>query len=141
MSLNFQYLHLHTRSSMLSHMCILPIAHIFRPQLKETFIHNDHPIRSLTTLLLCKSVICASSQSPTFSGPNSRKPSSTTTTLLGPLQHFSYAKLCSRAGTEKKIHSIGKVILYLVSKVKKDRSDWVYPTASFEFNCSRFPSQ
>ncbi|KAH0717187.1 hypothetical protein KY285_013218 [Solanum tuberosum] len=36
-----------------SHMCILPIAHIFGPQLKKTFTHNYHPIRSLTTLILC----------------------------------------------------------------------------------------
>ena len=54
MHLNIQYLHLHTRSSMLSHMYILLIANIFEPQLKKSISHNDQPIRSFTTLILCK---------------------------------------------------------------------------------------
>ncbi|KAH0682673.1 hypothetical protein KY285_020179 [Solanum tuberosum] len=64
-------------------------------------------------------VIFSSSQSPLFSGPNSRKPSPTTTTLSGPIQLSSYAKLCSRAGTKNEIHSIGRVISSLFQKLKK----------------------
>lgn len=35
-------------------MFIFPVDHIFVPQLKETFAHNDRPIRSLINFLLCK---------------------------------------------------------------------------------------
>ncbi|KAH0681210.1 hypothetical protein KY284_022295 [Solanum tuberosum] len=64
-------------------------------------------------------VIFSSSQSPLFSGPNSRKPSPTTTTLSGPIQLSPYAKLCSRSGTKNEIHSIGRVISSLFQKLRK----------------------
>ncbi|KAH0737644.1 hypothetical protein KY290_036349 [Solanum tuberosum] len=51
--------------------------------------------------------------------PNSGKPSRIMTNISGPLKPSSYAILCSRVGTENEVHSIGRVILQLVSKANE----------------------